>query len=135
MLFMMKRGRSKRRGGIEIGRDAAAFFSDLNFRFLLMHYISHTNTIQTKNKKGSQNTTNYTIFLTAKLKRQLQIEEQRNPLMGIFEGGKGKKLYFYLLCFFVGKFLRLWKWDGCESSLLKRRGKDCCIYYRVDGFR
>lgn len=52
--------------------------------------------------------------------------------MEIFEGAKRKKLYFYLLCFFVGKFLRLWKWDGCESSLLKRRGKDCCIYYRVD---
>lgn len=27
------------KGGIEIGRDAAAFFSDLNFRFFLMHYI------------------------------------------------------------------------------------------------
>lgn len=24
---------------VEIGRDAGAFFSDLNFRFLLMHYI------------------------------------------------------------------------------------------------
>lgn len=25
--------------GVEIGRDAAAFFSDLDFGFLLMHYI------------------------------------------------------------------------------------------------
>lgn len=39
MLFMVKSRRKKRRGRIEIGRDAAAFFSDLNFRFLLMHYI------------------------------------------------------------------------------------------------
>lgn len=44
MLFVVKSRRKKWRGGIEIGRDAAAFFSDLNFRFLLMHYISYTNT-------------------------------------------------------------------------------------------
>lgn len=35
MMMMMNSGRF----GIKIGRDAAAFFSDLNFRFLLMHYI------------------------------------------------------------------------------------------------
>ena len=34
-----RRREEKRRRWIEIGRDATAFFSDLNFRFLLMHYI------------------------------------------------------------------------------------------------
>lgn len=39
--FVMKRRRRRKKGwcGIEIGREATAFFSDLNFRFLLMHYI------------------------------------------------------------------------------------------------
>ena len=32
------RKRIVKRGAIEIGRDAAAFFSDLNFGFLMMHY-------------------------------------------------------------------------------------------------
>jgi hypothetical protein len=35
-------GREEERWGwVEIGRDAAAFFSDLNFGFLLMHYIQN----------------------------------------------------------------------------------------------
>lgn len=36
------RRQEKRRRRVEIGRDATAFFSDLNFRFLLMHYITIT---------------------------------------------------------------------------------------------
>lgn len=34
------REEEKWRRRIVIGRDAAAFFSDLNFRFLLMHHIN-----------------------------------------------------------------------------------------------
>lgn len=43
-LFVVDRRRGReeeRRSWVEIGRDAAAFFSDLNFRFLLMHYIQN----------------------------------------------------------------------------------------------
>jgi hypothetical protein len=43
-LFVVDRGggrEEERRSWVEIGRDAAAFFSDLNFGFLLMHYIKN----------------------------------------------------------------------------------------------
>lgn len=36
---MLLRECERRRNGVEIGRDAAAFFSDLCFGFLLMHQI------------------------------------------------------------------------------------------------
>ncbi|GER43227.1 beta-carotene isomerase D27 [Striga asiatica] len=39
-VFLGKRRRRERWGRVEIGRDAAAFCSDLYFRFFLMHYIS-----------------------------------------------------------------------------------------------
>lgn len=59
-VFLGERGR---RGGVEIGRDAAAFCSDLYFRFLLMHYISKLPKTKTpkfpqqniQNEKGCQN--------------------------------------------------------------------------------
>lgn len=38
-VFLGEGGRGQRWGRVEIGRDAAAFCSDLYFRFFLMHYI------------------------------------------------------------------------------------------------
>lgn len=49
-------GGEKERGSrIEIGRDTGAIFSDLNFRFLLMHYNignPKSNPIQFQSKRG-----------------------------------------------------------------------------------
>lgn len=42
VMFLVKNGVVEWWCGVEIGRDATAFFSDLNFRFLLMHYITIT---------------------------------------------------------------------------------------------
>lgn len=62
-VFLGEGGRGQRWGRVEIGRDAAAFCSDLYFRFFLMHYIRkkfHQNanpqfsqTQETKNEKGN----------------------------------------------------------------------------------
>lgn len=46
-VFLGEGGRREGWGGVEIGRDAAAFCSDLYFRFFLMHYISKLSKTQT----------------------------------------------------------------------------------------
>lgn len=46
-VFLGEGGRREGWGGVEIGRDAAAFCSDLYFRFFLMHYISKDTKTQT----------------------------------------------------------------------------------------
>lgn len=38
-MLLVKRRRRRKQNRIEIGRDATAFFPDLNFRLLLMHYL------------------------------------------------------------------------------------------------